>query len=219
MAELVLDSWRFQDEEQNKCCHQNRRLRRGPVTNILLWIECYASMVVVLSSGFPQKTPKLMAYQKTIVRAYRSFSGDGWVTYDSCYRRKAAVTKSLDWGQVDFTLYNETFTGRAKPMLGVNFVTASITFHQSVHMPLRCHPTNQSQSLQSVCTMTVGSHTPKFVISSTTRQAIYVGLTHGDLVMSALYAGALTQPHTAGPGRHHPSSVGQTHQLEKVESR
>ena len=67
--------------------------------------------------------------------------------------------------------------------------------------------------------MTVGSHTPKFVISSTTRQAIYVGLTHADLVMSALYAGALTQPHSAGPGHHHPSFVGQTHQLEKVESR
>jgi len=26
------------------------------------------------------------------------------------------VTKSLDWGQVDFTLYNEIFTGRAKPI-------------------------------------------------------------------------------------------------------
>ena len=59
MAELVSDSWRFQDEEQNKCCHQNRRLRRGPVTDILFWNECYASMVVVLSSGFPQKTPEI----------------------------------------------------------------------------------------------------------------------------------------------------------------
>ena len=118
---LVPDSWRFQDEEQSKCCHQNRCLRRGPVTDILLWIECYASMVAVLSSGFPQKTPELMAYQKTIVRAYRSFSGDGWVTYDSCYRRKAAITKSLDWGQVDFTLYNETFTGRAKPIARCKF--------------------------------------------------------------------------------------------------
>ena len=114
MAELVPDNWRFQEEEQNKYCHQTKRLRRGPVTDILLWIECYASMVAVLSSGFLQKTPELMAYLKTIVRAHRSFLEDGWVTYDSCYRRKAAITKSLDWGQVDFTLYNETFTGRAR---------------------------------------------------------------------------------------------------------
>ena len=114
MAELVPDSWRFQEEEQNKCCHQNKRLRRGPVTDILLWVECYASLVEVLSSCFPQKTSELMTYLKTIVKAHRSFAGEGWVTYDSCYRRKAAITKSLDWGQVDFTLYNETFTGRAK---------------------------------------------------------------------------------------------------------
>ena len=114
MVELVPDSWRFQEEEQNKCCHQNKRLRRGPVTDILLWVECYASLVEVLSSCFPQKTSELMTYLKTIVKAHRSFAGEGWVTYDSCYRRKAAITKSLDWGQVDFTLYNETFTGRAK---------------------------------------------------------------------------------------------------------
>ena len=88
---------------------------RGLVTDILLWIEYYASMVVVLSSGFPQKTPELMAYQKTIVTAYRSFSGDGWVTYDSCYRSKAAITKSLDWGWVDFTLYSETLLEGLNP--------------------------------------------------------------------------------------------------------
>lgn len=114
MADLVPDSWRQQEEESSKCCHQSKRQRRGPVTDILLWVECYASMIEVLSTGYPGKTPDFMAYQKTIVRAHRSFLGEGWVTYDTCYRRKAAATKSLDWAQVDFTLYNETFTGRAK---------------------------------------------------------------------------------------------------------
>ena len=91
------------------------------MTDTLLWIECYASMVAVLSSGFPPETLELTAYQKTIVRAYQSFSEDGWVTYDACYRRKAAVTKSLDWGEVEFALYNETFTGRAKPIARCKF--------------------------------------------------------------------------------------------------
>ena len=185
----------------------------------MLWIKCYASMVAALSSGFPQKTPELMAYQKTIVRAYRSFSGDGWVTYDSCYRRKAAVTKSLHWGEVDFTLYNETFTGRAKPIARCKFASASITSHQSAHMPLKCHLTNQSQSLQPVCTMTLGSHTSQLVISSTTRRKTYVASTHADLVMAALFAKALTQPHSAGPGHHHPSGVERTHQHKRDESR
>ena len=53
----------------------------------------------------------------TIMKAHRSFVGDGWITYDIAYRRKAAASKSLDWSQVDFTLYNETFTSRAKSVV------------------------------------------------------------------------------------------------------
>lgn len=112
MGELLPDSGHYQEEEQ-KCCHQ-RRQRRGPVTDILLWVEGYSSLVSILSSHYPDKTAHFMAYLKTIVKAHRTFTGEAWVTYDSCYRRKAAITRSLDWGVVDFTLYNETFTGRAK---------------------------------------------------------------------------------------------------------
>lgn len=115
MSEMVPDSWRFYDDDQ-KCCHQSSRRtqRRGPVTDILLWVECYSTLVSVLSTRFPDKMPHLMTYQKTIVKAHRTFIGEGWVTYDACFRRRASFTKSLDWGVVDFTLYNETFTGRAK---------------------------------------------------------------------------------------------------------
>ena len=81
MAELVPDSWRFQEEEQSKSCYQNKRLRRGPITDILLWVECYASLVEVLSSCFPQKTLELMTYLKMIVKTHRSFAGEGWVTW------------------------------------------------------------------------------------------------------------------------------------------
>ncbi len=69
-------------------------------------VQC---LVPVLSTKFPKKTLQLMAYQRIL-------TGDGWITYDSCYRRKAALVKSLDWGVINFTLYNETFTGRAKPL-------------------------------------------------------------------------------------------------------
>lgn len=115
MHELLPDTWRYQEEDQ-KCCHQRRGQRRGPITDILLWTECYAALVSILSTKFPEKTPQFMAYLKTIVKAQRTFTGEGWVTYDACYRRKAALTKSLEWGAVDFTLYNETFTGRAKAL-------------------------------------------------------------------------------------------------------
>ena len=116
-------------------------LPSSPISNILVWVECYSYMVAILASRYPDKTAQLMAYQRTIVHAHRSFVGNGWAIYDTCYRRKAAATKSLDWGQIDFTLYNETFAGRAK---AIHAGTASANFiqqhpaqmpHKSQHSP------------------------------------------------------------------------------------
>lgn len=148
MSELVPDGWRFSEEEQ-KCCHQQRRShRRGPVTDILLWVECYSSLVAVLSLKFPEKTPQLMSYQQTIVKAHRTFVGEGWATYDACYRRKAAMTKSLEWGQVDFTLYNETFTGRAKSITRCHYCLSE--YHSSgscAYAPDRPGPSHSDDRL------------------------------------------------------------------------
>lgn len=92
----------------------------------LLWVECYSSLIGVLSSKYPTKTPEFMAYLKTIVHASKSFAGDGWVTCDSCYTRKAAVMKSLDWSQLDFTLYNETFAGMARAISRCKFCNSDL---------------------------------------------------------------------------------------------
>ena len=88
--------------------HQNGALSR--------WVECFSTLVGVLTTKYPTYAPEFMAYQRTIVHANRSYSGDGWVTYDLCYRRAAALHKKLHWSRVDFSLYNETFTGKPKPL-------------------------------------------------------------------------------------------------------
>ena len=38
------------------------------------------------------------------------------MTYDACYWHQEAATKTLNWSQINFTLYNEAFTGRAKQL-------------------------------------------------------------------------------------------------------
>ena len=70
---------------------------RGPVTDILLWVECYAALVSILTTHFPDKVPELMDYLRAIVHAQRTYYGDGWVTYDACYRRQAAASMTLNW--------------------------------------------------------------------------------------------------------------------------
>ena len=79
-----------------------------------MWLYCYASLVAILGTKYPHKIGIFTAYQKTTVQAHRRHVGDSWIIYDVCCWRQAAITKSVDWGQVEFNLYNETFIGRAK---------------------------------------------------------------------------------------------------------
>ena len=115
MSELLPETWGLESDATLPCCHEGRRQpRRGPVTDILLWVECYSSLVAVLATKFPQHIGDFMAYQKTIIKACKNFEGTAWVVYDRCYRRRAAATKSLEWASIDSALYNEAFTGRAR---------------------------------------------------------------------------------------------------------
>lgn len=130
MAELLPEYWDY-DEPEPHCCgsHSSRGTRRNPVANILVWLDCYASLVAVLCSVYPNKAGEFMAYQKTIITAYRKYAGDGWIIYDSSFRRKAANLKSLDWGQMDGKLYNETFTGRAKAIARCRICSSELHSH------------------------------------------------------------------------------------------
>ena len=105
-----------------------------------MWLECYSSLVSVLATQYPQYMGHFMAYQRTIIRAHRSFVGEGWATYDPNYCCKAANIKYLEWGKVDFTFYNETFTGRAKAL--PHHIPYSSDRHSSAACPDVFNPTD-----------------------------------------------------------------------------
>ena len=63
-------------------------------------------------------SPKLWAYQATIILAERNYEGKWWVTYDRQYRRQSLARKDLNWSVTDPCLYNEAFTGRALSLIG-----------------------------------------------------------------------------------------------------
>ena len=72
--------------------------------------------MAVLTTKHTNKAPQFMGYLQTIVRASHNLEGSAWATYDAAYRRQAANRRSLDWAVIDPTIYNEAFTGRAKPL-------------------------------------------------------------------------------------------------------
>ena len=112
MHELLPEAWGI--EAAQSCCLELRCLtRRAPIRDILLWVECFSSLVAILGSAHPHHIVDFMAYQRSIVRASRISQGNAWVIYDRCYRRRVALTKNLNWSMQHIALYSETFTGRA----------------------------------------------------------------------------------------------------------
>ena len=96
-----------------------RPSRSTPVTDILVWTECFLMMEAVLAEQFPDKAAQLLVYLRRVVHAARNFQGTAWVAYDRLYRRQALAQRSLDWAREDSSLYNEAFKGQAKPLPGV----------------------------------------------------------------------------------------------------
>ncbi|KAL5467344.1 hypothetical protein EMCRGX_G031557 [Ephydatia muelleri] len=90
--------------------------RSTPVLDISVWVECYCLMASVLGARYPASASNLWAYLQRIVRCACTFDGHSWVTYDRLYRRQAAASRTLNWAVEDQTLYNEAFSGRAKPV-------------------------------------------------------------------------------------------------------
>jgi len=72
MAELLSSHW-TQGEPESHCCksHVSHSAKQGPVADILVWLECYASLVAILFSSYPKKIGHFIIYQKTIIKAQR----------------------------------------------------------------------------------------------------------------------------------------------------
>ena len=99
MSELKGDIW-VDDPAPSDTGNQPRRLtRKPPVTDIKVWLECYARMAAILATRFPLKAPELWAYQSTIVKAAHNYEGANWVAYDCQFRRDTLARKDLNWSR------------------------------------------------------------------------------------------------------------------------
>ena len=78
MSELRPESWLMEEEgqQQGKCCHAPNRKK----TDILSWVQYFASYVSVLAQPYPSKMPQLMAYMYmcTIIRIEKDFEDNAW---------------------------------------------------------------------------------------------------------------------------------------------
>ena len=114
MSELLPEAWSAAESQETSSSMFKLPSRRSPVSDLGVWMECYALMASVLVERYPSKASHFFAYLRRISRAARNFQGSAWVAYDRMYRRQALARGSLDWGVEDPGLYSEAFVGRAK---------------------------------------------------------------------------------------------------------
>ena len=110
MADLLAEAW-FLEESTMEA--QLRR-QKGPVTDILVWVQCFTTFASTLAMAYPDKIAELMAYLSTIVRCHRDYEGPSWVLYDRAFRCRAEATKDMNWSVVNTSLFNLCFGGRAR---------------------------------------------------------------------------------------------------------
>ena len=121
MSDLLQEAWASDATGSSSSSIVKHLGRRPPVSDILVWAECFTAMAAVLSRKYPMKAPELFAYARRIFHAARIYDSHLWVYYDQIYRRQAATRRSLDWSVEDQSLYNETFGGRAKQFTRCKF--------------------------------------------------------------------------------------------------
>ena len=90
------------------------RPRRRNISNILEWVKCFSTYIAVVSSKQPHRIPDLLGYMTLIIESHMEHAGDGWMGYDRRFRQIAATKPNIVWAQIDTTLWNLAFSGKAR---------------------------------------------------------------------------------------------------------
>lgn len=120
MVDLLPDQWLVKKEEPAMhfgaaAAHVGIPSQRGKkqVTDIMLWLQCFANYINVMSRSFPGAVSELLSYMVGILRVCQEYSGTAWAQYDATYRRQAASSGDRSWSKINPSLFSICFTGKA----------------------------------------------------------------------------------------------------------
>ena len=82
---------------------------RREIPDLLSWMQCFGTFMVVIASKRPDTLRQLLAYQTTIVREVRRYGGNGWLSYYTMFRQQVARDNKADWSKLNSSLYGVSF--------------------------------------------------------------------------------------------------------------
>ena len=122
MKELMPESW-IEEEDEGRNVLKLPKRRAAPLS-ILQWVQCFSRMVGVLAAQYPGMVPELMGYLIVIVKCVRDFEGQACAQYDRAFRQRMAAAKDWRWSNVNTTLFNLCFAGKARRNVACKFCTS-----------------------------------------------------------------------------------------------
>ena len=75
MAEMLPETWASVTPLVQDPAMPRRPITRGPVTDILIWLECFSLLAGVLAKKYQDKKPGFLAYKRRIVHTSCNFEG------------------------------------------------------------------------------------------------------------------------------------------------
>ena len=131
-----------------KWCHD--------ISNILEWIRCFSAYITVISAKQPHRVPDLLGYLMLITEAHVQYTVDGWIGYDRRFRQIAATKPHVTWAQIDTTLWNLAFSGKARSVRCKSSFSITHTSLECEWAPERQESTpSGTQSQQQASTLSV----------------------------------------------------------------
>ena len=100
------------------------------------WVSSFVTYVAIVSKAHPERVADMLAYMRLIVREASKFGGNGWLTYDSVFRRNPTGSSS-PWNSLDASLhkvYTANQPGKMCPPAST--ATRSTIKRQTVQWPL-----------------------------------------------------------------------------------
>ena len=84
--------------------HMVKSPEQREISSIVSWVSCFATYLAVVLQVHPERSRDMLAYMRLVVREAYKFDGQGWLMYDSIFR-KNNQGPTARWDMIDPSLH------------------------------------------------------------------------------------------------------------------
>ena len=103
------------------------------ISSLPTWISAFSSYIAIVAETHPVRVKDMCAYMRLIVQEAQKYGGNGWLTYDSIFRRNH-TGPTARWDQLDPSLHIAHIIARADSRI----IPPCVYCNEADHRPEDC---------------------------------------------------------------------------------